>query len=125
MDIPAAWSESDEGSRSLVASIADARAEFEPPADGKSEGFLMVHENGHHQGLLLSADGARAAVAVLIRWLAESAPAVAEHPPATIEAELPEGFEKISGVLANYRGWRYLLADRKWHRTHQIQEVAA
>lgn len=126
MSIPAAeWSESDEGARSLVASSAGATAEFEPPEDGKAEGFLLTREHGQHQGVWLSADTARASIAVLMRWLSESSPAVADHPPATIEAELPEGFKQISGVLADYRGWRYLLANRKWHRTHKLPEVAA
>lgn len=123
MQIPAAeWSESDEGARSLVAKSGEATVEFEPPADPRGEGFIFVREHGHHAGLILSADGARATVAVLTRWLAETEPQRADHPPHLLDDE-PDGMVFVSDSMREYRGFRYIRVGGKWQRTHQIPEV--
>lgn len=122
MTIPAAeWSESDEGVRSLVALSGDARAEFEPPSDG--DGYLMLKEHGYAGGVLMSADAARAAIAVLSRWLAESRPEPADHPPAIVEGD-PDGMDVVSDSMRNYRGFRYIRICGRWVRTHQLPGVS-
>lgn len=123
--IPAAeWSESDEGSRSLVASSAGANAELEVP--DKGDAFLMVKEHGYQGGMIVSPDGARAAIAVLSRWLAECKPATAGagHPPARVQWDAePAGWMALTTTTANWRGFRYRLIGGEWHRMFELTET--
>lgn len=120
MNIPAAeWSESDEGAKALVASSAGAEAELEVPKDGKGDAWLCVNEHGDQGSVLVSADGARATIAVLTRWLKETLPEPAGHPPHLLDRE-PEGMVVVTDSMREYRGWRYIRCGDKWHRTHQI-----